>query len=97
MSLAGLSAHRTIRTLDTVRCGACKGSLLVMHEVAIAMSRHVAADLAISCRGRPRSGHRPPPLAHCPPSRLNDEGKAMAARIRHIALSVKDIDATADF
>jgi len=26
-----------------------------------------------------------------------NEGKAMAARIRHIALSVKDIDATADF
>jgi catechol 2,3-dioxygenase-like lactoylglutathione lyase family enzyme len=28
---------------------------------------------------------------------IKDEGKAMAARIRHIALSVKDIDATADF
>jgi catechol 2,3-dioxygenase-like lactoylglutathione lyase family enzyme len=28
---------------------------------------------------------------------FNSEGKAMAARIRHIALAVKDIDATADF
>jgi predicted enzyme related to lactoylglutathione lyase len=32
-----------------------------------------------------------------PVTRFNSEGKAMAARIRHIALAVKDIDATADF
>jgi catechol 2,3-dioxygenase-like lactoylglutathione lyase family enzyme len=32
-----------------------------------------------------------------PGTRFNSEGKAMAARIRHIALAVKDIDATADF
>lgn len=48
-------------------------------------------------RATSRYGNRPLPLAHCAPTRLNDEGKAMAARIRHIALAVKDIDATADF
>jgi catechol 2,3-dioxygenase-like lactoylglutathione lyase family enzyme len=32
-----------------------------------------------------------------PAGTVHSEGKAMAARIRHIALSVKDIDATADF
>jgi predicted enzyme related to lactoylglutathione lyase len=37
------------------------------------------------------------PLAHWPPAQIKHEGKAMAARIRHIALAVKDIDATADF
>jgi catechol 2,3-dioxygenase-like lactoylglutathione lyase family enzyme len=30
-------------------------------------------------------------------TQFNSEGTAMAARIRHIALAVKDIDATADF
>jgi catechol 2,3-dioxygenase-like lactoylglutathione lyase family enzyme len=45
-----------------------------------------------SCRGNRRAV-----LAQYAPARFNSEGNAMAARIRHIALAVKDIDATADF
>src|SRR5579862_8317844 len=38
----------------------------------------------------------PPKLAHCGPNNTGGDS-AMAARIRHIALCVKDIKATADF
>src|SRR5262245_59924707 len=65
-------------------------------RAALTHAGHAAEGPAISARGNSCHGNRPAVLADWRRYGAN-EGKAMAARIRHIALSVNAFDPTADF
>src|SRR5258708_18534498 len=84
--MAAFSARNRIRTVNSARKLAA-GRRLVLRPASMERPQG----------GKSRSyGNGPAKLAHWQMQCRNGD-KIMAARIRHIALSVKDIDATADF